>query len=655
MTEKDDQVAEHFAKLDAQIKNNQNKKALKKLGEILELSKADEDALRCKVYVLIQGSQFSEALGVLQGNFGKKLTFEKAYCLYRVGKLQEALQALKNVNDADKRQAKLELEGQLHYRMGNHKDAIKVFKELVGDMKVQEGGVKANLLAAYVWGGQGAEIAEIVEPFGISSSDGFEVAFNQACGMVDAGNYVEAKEQLELALREGQEELYEEECSPGEIELGLFPLNAQLAYVKGMLGKEEEAMDGYKSVLETKGIDQPQKIVAEHNLFSEKTRSMPDQPQKKVIEEGLKRVEKLLDEPSVTRLTPVQKCIAMCNHALLLLLAGKFDVAKDTLTTLTRTYPGNERVKMVKAGILAKEKKFSEAEKVIQELASSGGQLRPLLMRAQLLAANGSLEEAVGLLSGIQDPVVKNSGAMIATRALLFERVSDFTSSEALAKDSLDWWKREGGSDKKAASTAAGWCLDHLAGLALREGNIDGASKLYREALECQVDDVQSAHIASKLSRVLAITDPSAVDALESGLLPVREFDASEMDDLEGSIKGVRRKDHGLRKRSVGEGGDKPKRKRARKPRLPKGFDPANPGPMPDPERWLPKWQRSGYKKPKRRRRDEKEMKGSQGAGKVNESLDRTKASGSESASTGKTSGGKPNRPGGAGRRRGRK
>ena len=37
--------------------------------------------------------------------------------------------------------------------------------------------------------------------------------------------------------------------------------------------------------------------------------------------------------------------------------------------------------------------------------------------------------------------------------------------------------------------------------------------------------------------------------------------------------------------------------KRKRKPKMPKNFDPENPGPMPDPERWLPKWQQSRYKK----------------------------------------------------------
>jgi signal recognition particle subunit SRP72 len=40
-----------------------------------------------------------------------------------------------------------------------------------------------------------------------------------------------------------------------------------------------------------------------------------------------------------------------------------------------------------------------------------------------------------------------------------------------------------------------------------------------------------------------------------------------------------------------------PSRKRKRTVKYPKGFDPKNPGPEPDGERWLPKWQRSRFKK----------------------------------------------------------
>jgi SRP72 RNA-binding domain len=46
------------------------------------------------------------------------------------------------------------------------------------------------------------------------------------------------------------------------------------------------------------------------------------------------------------------------------------------------------------------------------------------------------------------------------------------------------------------------------------------------------------------------------------------------------------------------------KKRRKRKQRLPKDFDPANPGPPPDPERWLPKWQRADFKKKRNRRRE---------------------------------------------------
>nr|KJB60979.1 hypothetical protein B456_009G334100 [Gossypium raimondii] len=58
---------------------------------------------------------------------------------------------------------------------------------------------------------------------------------------------------------------------------------------------------------------------------------------------------------------------------------------------------------------------------------------------------------------------------------------------------------------------------------------------------------------------------------------------------------------------------EKSKKKRKRKPRYPKGFDPANPGPPPDPERWLPKRERSSYR-PKRKDKRAAQVRGSQGA-----------------------------------------
>ena len=40
-----------------------------------------------------------------------------------------------------------------------------------------------------------------------------------------------------------------------------------------------------------------------------------------------------------------------------------------------------------------------------------------------------------------------------------------------------------------------------------------------------------------------------------------------------------------------------PKKRKNKKIRYPKDFDPKMPGLPPDPERWLPKWQRAKFKK----------------------------------------------------------
>ena len=45
-----------------------------------------------------------------------------------------------------------------------------------------------------------------------------------------------------------------------------------------------------------------------------------------------------------------------------------------------------------------------------------------------------------------------------------------------------------------------------------------------------------------------------------------------------------------------GEKQEKKKKKRKKKIRYPKNFDPKRPGPMPDPERWLPKMQKKKYR-----------------------------------------------------------
>lgn len=60
---------------------------------------------------------------------------------------------------------------------------------------------------------------------------------------------------------------------------------------------------------------------------------------------------------------------------------------------------------------------------------------------------------------------------------------------------------------------------------------------------------------------------------------------------------------------------------------MPKNFDATNPGPVPDPERWLPKWQQSKYKKFAKKRGIY--LKGAQGDSQID--TDVTKLTGASS------------------------
>merc|ERR1712137_616503 len=97
--------------------------------------------------------------------------------------------------------------------------------------------------------------------------------------------------------------------------------------------------------------------------------------------------------------------------------------------------------------------------------------------------------------------------------------------------------------------------------------------------------------------------------------------------------------------------GAKPKKapkRRKRKIRYPKNFDPENPGPPPDPERWLPKRERAEFKK-RMRKRDKALARGPQGSMPVDDQAFRKQGPSTaqiEVTSDDKTRGSKPRNQG---------
>ncbi|CAD7704944.1 unnamed protein product [Ostreobium quekettii] len=654
---REQQLHDLFSKLDKFLQNAQYKRALKKTEEILQISKEDEDALRCKVYALIQLSQFDEAVKVLKGKVGQQLSFEKAYCLYRLGHYQEALVTVAKVTD-DRRQARLELEGQLHYVMGNHQKAVKVYQELRDKLKVESSDIKTNMIAPAVAGNMANELKGNLSA-ATPGGEGFELAFNKACGLLHTGDVKGAQQQIELARREGEESLYSYDYTEEQVEAELLPVSVQLGYVSSLLGDHKAAVEAYTRALGVKGGDASSRTVAENNMLSETSRSQPEQPQRKFTAPALKKLETSSEGIAGDRLSSIQRCTILCNRAILYIKTGRAEQAKGVIASLAKDYPDSEIVNILKATVLARDKKISEAHDLLKNCTLLGNRstLDPLLMRVQLLAANGLSGQAANLIDEVPTESTRNQGAIVATHAALLERSGDQALCEDLVSKALTWWNNQDASDgtSRARSTSAAWCLDYLARLKLKSGSIEEAVKLYQEVLVKELEEVQRAEVMSKVSRVLAITDPCTNATLESGLPGVPKTGPDDVDKLESGVKGTsgERRGEELKKRAnEGDDADKPKKRRKRKIRLPKNFDPQNPGPMPDPERWLPKWQRAGYKK--RRRRREDHMKGSQGAGKVDDTLDRARQQPEPSTSS-RSQPRQPPRPAGGRRRGGRR
>ncbi|CAJ1354221.1 unnamed protein product [Effrenium voratum] len=120
------------------------------------------------------------------------------------------------------------------------------------------------------------------------------------------------------------------------------------------------------------------------------------------------------------------------------------------------------------------------------------------------------------------------------------------------------------------------------------------------------------------LVQALTVTDPERASEYAERL-QVPSFDHLDAEELEaqpipkvGAMFSQRRRERDEKEAADGKE-IKAKKKRKRKIRYPKGFDPENPGPPPDPERWLPKRERSEFKK-KMKKKDKHLLRGPQGS-----------------------------------------
>ncbi|KAL4576897.1 hypothetical protein LXL04_012997 [Taraxacum kok-saghyz] len=600
-------VEDLFTTLNRHIQRSEFDQAVKVADQVLSVAPGDEDAIRCKIVSLIKADNIDDALSTIVA-LSKKFPFDfdffKAYCLYRQNKLDDALETLKSL---EKDSATMLLESQILSRQGNMNAAVDVYQKL---QKSKIALLEINLVAGLVSAGRATEVQGTLDSMRVKATSSFELAYNTACALIEMNKYSDAEQLLLSARRIGQESLMEDNFPDDEIEIELAPIAVQLAYVQQLLGNKQEAITSYTDLIKRNVPDELSNAVAINNIIALKG--------PKDISDGLRKLDRLIQKNSEDqsfqlvpglelKLSPKQKEAIYINRMLLLLHSNKIDQARELADALPQMFPTSVTPVLLQASVFVKENKAGKAEEILSKYAEKFPEKSKivLLARAQIAASAGHPQIASESLSKIPD--IQHMPATVATLVSLKERSGDIDGASAVLDSAITYW-----SNAMTEESQLTVIMQEAAAFKVKHGKKEEALKLFEKLVKSH----NNIEAIVGLIETAAYTDVEKAETYEKKLKPLPGLTSVDVDSLEktSGAKYVENGPHVNVEVSESKSKEKVKRKRKRKPKYPKGFDPANPGPPPDPERWLPKRERSSYRPKRKDKRAAAQIRGSQGA-----------------------------------------
>ena len=413
----------------------------------------------------------------------------------------------------------------------------------------------------------------------MDTRESYEQTYNTGCNYASVGDWVAAEEALTSAENAARE-YWEDEEDEVEEEVGI--IKVQLGYVMQSQGRDKEAQTIYNQVLRNKPSDIGLTAVASNNLIA----INKDQN----IFDSKKRIKAATVEGLETKLNSAQRAAISRNNALLAMFTAQVDLCKELVSALD-----TEDKDLIIAGVLTKAGKHQEAVSCLE----TSDPIK-LLTAAHLLLAAGEQDQAIKLLAKLPDAWKYRVGVLSSLVCLYLGR-DNRSAVAGLLKDAVEWnKKRPSGAGTGDNGMATVW--RKTAEFHLKTGEAVVAAQSLEELYKLEPGMTTLAQL------VLAYSKFDLARALEiSRKLP--PFQASDSVDIEsldtgswamGSRAKVGKKTPkpGSEKTPKSGGEDKTdlavKKKRSKKKkRLPKNY---NPNVDPDPERWLPRRERTGLK-----------------------------------------------------------
>ncbi|KAJ3334467.1 hypothetical protein HDU93_007883, partial [Gonapodya sp. JEL0774] len=575
---------------------------VKQCDKILRLVPTDTAALHFKATALAKLEQFSESLTTYESlrsaenrsSEPQAYAFERGYCLYRLNKLQEAkdvavagLEAM--TKDETGYQELLQLNGQIHYRMESFALALSLYAEFIRTVS-EDTPLYEYILANFEAIKASALVAGLnVEGEFLPSSplgappvpDSHELAQNRATQLLALGREAEAVGELERALDLAQSTLEADSADRAEMDRELGPLRLLIGCARHATGDTEAAKEMYSTVAKLKSpTDLP--LLATHNLGLVLLPTSPLDAQKR-----LKHSERALTTSSdQIKLTAWQRKALDVNAAIGAAWLGKD--GRKKCADVAAKWPDVIDVKLAGIASYVKEGKVAIAQEEIEALCAANPSSLPAhLSLAHVYILNSNLSAALSTLDALcsADPTFAKLPALVGLRSWLLKETGDVAGAKTLLESAVEGWRKSGTLSNPTPALTA------LANLHLLLKSPSAAASLLETALRQTPGDPA---LLLQLVQTYLLFDPVKAQRAEAGIdvkgleAAAAKVDAEAVEGSVGTAKGRRKGD--------GEQ-TKPKKKRKRVKRWPKGFSAENPPTSPpDPERWLPKSQRSSFK-----------------------------------------------------------
>ncbi|XP_054060029.1 signal recognition particle subunit SRP72 isoform X3 [Rissa tridactyla] len=410
-------------------------RALKSVNKILQINKDDVTALQCKVVCLIQNGNFKEALSVINTHT-KVLTsdiiaFEKAYCEYRLNRIENAL---KTIQSASQQTDKLkELYGQVLYRLERYDDCLAAYRDLIRNSQDEyEEERKTNLSA--VVAAQSTWEKVMPEDLGLREAT-YELCYNSACALIGQGKLNEAMKKLQKAEELCRQSLSEDsDVTEEDIEAELAIIHGQMAYIMQLQGRTEDALQLYNQIIKLKPTDVGLLAVIANNIITINKDQNVFDSKKKVKLTNAEGVEHKLSKKQLQAIE--------FNKALLAMYTNQADQCRKLSASLQSQSPEHLLPVLIQAAQLCREKQHAKAVVLLQDFAdqhpASAAEIK--LTMAQLKIAQGSITKACMILRSIEE--LQHKPGMVSALVTMYSHEEDIDSAIEVFTQAIQWYQQ---------------------------------------------------------------------------------------------------------------------------------------------------------------------------------------------------------------------